>query len=190
MATHPSLARQKFAFFETPAYWAARSWLVDNILMRIAQHELNPQAKETACIKICKVIRRAKRPSSNVTKDEREAWKKLKKNKALQISQADKGNATIVLDAADYDAKVHELLDDCTFYDRLKKDPTRATDRKFLDVIRDLKKGRKFLTVSTKKFVRRKYQANRPFFMDALSCTRRESHWDRSLLPAGRQLMN
>ena len=53
-----------------------------------------------------------------------------------------------------------------------------------------LRKGRKFQTVSTKKFVRRKDQANRPFFMDALSCTRRESRWDRSLLPVGRQLMN
>ena len=70
-------------------------------------------------------------------------WTKLKKNKSIQIVQADKGNATVILDAKDYDAKVHALLDDQKSYRLLKKDPTKSTERKFLDVIRDLKKKKK-----------------------------------------------
>ena len=68
------------------------------------------QAKETARIKICAAIRRAKRPSFNVGKDKRKAWKELKKHKSIQIEQADKGNATVILDADDYNEKAHELL--------------------------------------------------------------------------------
>ena len=62
----------------------------------LGRSKASDQAKETARIKICEAIRRAKRPPSNVTKDEREAWKELKKNKTIQILQADKGNATVV----------------------------------------------------------------------------------------------
>ena len=146
------------------------------------------QEKETVRIKICEAIRRAKRPSANITKDEREAWTKLKKNKSIQIVQADKGNATVILDAKDYDAKVHALLDDQKSYSLLKKDPTKSTERKFLDVIRDLKKKKKIVRVSTKKFVRPKDRANRRFFTVALSYTRRGSHWDRLSLLVGLQL--
>ena len=147
----------------------------------LGRSKASDQAKETAPIKICEAIRWAKRPPSNVTKDEREAWKELKKNKTIQILQADKGNATVVLDAADYDAKVHELLDDRTSYDRLKKTQPEPRRGSFWMSSEILRKGRKFQTVSTKKFVRRKDQANRTkwrktFFMAALSCTRRESH--------------
>ena len=60
-------------------------------------------------------------------------------DKDIQILQADKGNATVVLDADDYESKAHDLLDDTTSYQVLKKDPTQATERKLLTRLRDLR---------------------------------------------------
>ena len=54
--------------------------------------------------------------------------------------QADKGNATVVLDADDYESKAHDLLDDTTSYRVLRKDPTQATERKLLTLLRDLRR--------------------------------------------------
>ena len=147
LSKHKLSEAEKSILSKGPRY--AKTTKIDTVVFAapvecaLGRSKASNQAKETARIKICEAIRRAKRPPSNVTKDEREAWKELKENKTIQILQADKGNATVVLDALEYDAKVNELLDDRTSYDRFKKDPTRATERKFLDVIRDLKKGKK-----------------------------------------------
>ena len=43
---------------------------------------------------------------------------------SAQILHADRGNATVVLNAADYDRKAHDLLDDDNSYAVLTKDPT------------------------------------------------------------------
>ncbi len=102
-----------------------------------------PQAIESARIKICEAISRSQRPARNITQEEREAIKVLREDKDIQILQADKGNATVILDADEYDSKVHDLLDDEKSYRVLKKDPTLATERKLLSLLRDLKKNKK-----------------------------------------------
>ena len=100
----------------------------------------SPQTVESARIRVCEAITRAKRPMKNVTKEERKAMKDLREDKNIRILQADKGNATVVLDAMDYDSKVHDLIDDTKSYRILKKDPTRATERKLLTLLRDLRR--------------------------------------------------
>ena len=99
-----------------------------------------PQVVESARIKICDAINRAKRPTKNVPKEEHEAIKELRQDTTIQILQADKGNATVVMDTEDYDSKVHDLLDDTKSYKILKKDPTRTTERKLLSLLRDLRR--------------------------------------------------
>ena len=64
--------------------------------------------------------------------------KGLQSDKEIKIIQADKGNATVVLDSTEYDKKVQELLGDKTSYSILKDDPTRTTERKLLNLLRDL----------------------------------------------------
>ena len=56
------------------------------------------------------------------------------------ILHADKGNATVVIDTKDYDKKAKTLLQDEDSYSRLDSDPTRATERKLLSLLRSLKK--------------------------------------------------
>ena len=105
----------------------------------------SPLAIETARIKICDVLNRAKqsRPKTNFSRSEKEAYKQLRNDEDIQIVQADKGNATVVMDSEDYDKKARELLDDKQAYCVLKKDPTRQTERNLLHVLRDLKKNKR-----------------------------------------------
>ena len=84
-------------------------------------------------------MKRAKKPPNNLSKDERKAIRTLRENDSMKILKADKGNATVVLNASDYDAKVKDLIDLETSYKRLKKDPTRAIERNTLKLLRELK---------------------------------------------------
>ena len=68
--------------------------------------------------------------------------KGLQSDKEIKIIQADKGNATVVLDSTEYDKKVQELLGDKTSYSILKDDHTRTTERKLLNLLRDLHKNK------------------------------------------------
>ena len=78
--------------------------------------------------------------ANNITAEQRKAFQELRKNSDIQILHADKGNATVVLNAADYDRKVHDLLDDDKSYAILTKDPTRSTEKAFLSLLRNLRK--------------------------------------------------
>ena len=55
--------------------------------------------------------------------------------------------ATAVMNAEYYNEKVHELLDQEASYSVLKKDPTKATERKLLLVLKDLHKEKKISDV-------------------------------------------
>ena len=98
------------------------------------------QDKELALVKICEAIRKAKKPANNITAEERKAFQELKKNSDIQILHADKENATVALNAADYNRKVHDLLDDDNSYAVMTKDPTRLIERAFLSLLRNLPK--------------------------------------------------
>ena len=101
------------------------------------------QAVEAARIKICEALSRAKRPKSNFSQSERKAYLELRRDTDIRILQADKGNATVVMNTEDYDVKVHDLLDNQDAYRVLTKDPTRKIERNLLSVLRDLKKDHK-----------------------------------------------
>lgn len=46
------------------------------------------------------------------------------------ILPADKGRATVLLDRDEYDKKFQDMLDDTKVYQRLKRDPTPALERR------------------------------------------------------------
>ena len=89
------------------------------------------------------VLRNAKPPQSNITKEERLAINSLKKNDSILIMGADKGRSTVVLDKVDYDEKVHEMLKDERTYEKLKVDPTPKYKRKLTSILARLKKENK-----------------------------------------------
>ena len=90
-------------------------------------------------VKICKAVWKAKKPP-NITAEEWKAFLELNKNRYLQILHAHKGNATVVLNAVNYDRKAHDLLDDDNFYAVLTKDPSRLTERASLSLLRNVRK--------------------------------------------------
>ena len=101
------------------------------------------EMKELSRIKMSEAIRKAKIPDNNISVAERRAYKDLRNCDDIKILQADKGKATVVMNAEDYNRKVHDLLDDRKCYDILRKDPTKATERKLLKLLRDLKKSQR-----------------------------------------------
>jgi hypothetical protein len=76
-----------------------------------------------------RIIKSSSRPRDNLTRAEREALRTLKKNTNHTILQADKGNATVVLNTLDYKQKITSILEDPS-YRRLARDPTDSTERK------------------------------------------------------------
>ena len=63
-------------------------------------------------------------PRSNLTKAERLALYRLKKNENIIITKADKGDTTVIMDASHLIELAHEHLSDINTYQLLKNDPT------------------------------------------------------------------
>ena len=77
--------------------------------------------------KIGGIIRRAERPSPNVSKEERVAVKDLLSNDGIVIAPADKGNATVVLNKSDYEAKARSVIEKKPF-EKVKRNPKRKVE--------------------------------------------------------------
>ena len=84
-------------------------------------------AVQIARLKVSKVLKSAKPPQSNITHEEEEALKELNKDKNIVILKADKGNATVVMNARDYNDKNNCLLSDSFVYSKLSKNSNPIT---------------------------------------------------------------
>lgn len=81
------------------------------------------------------ILRRAKLPPSNITREESLALRTLRQNQNIVILPADKGNATVVLNTEDYTAKISALLSDENTYRKVNFDPTARTMRKVTTIL-------------------------------------------------------
>ena len=86
---------------------------------------INEETAERARAAIASVIRCANPPKPNLQKSETRALSALRKNESITIVQADKGNATVVLDTEDYEKKAADILDQPLFK-KIKCNPTRS----------------------------------------------------------------
>ena len=111
---------------------------VEAVLSR--QRELSESAKDNIRSRIASTIQSASLPDSNLTKDERQALKRLKTDENIVILPADKGRVTVVMDKTDYYDKMDALANDKQTYQVLKRDPTPALQRKLNSKLLDLKK--------------------------------------------------
>jgi hypothetical protein len=84
---------------------------------------------EEASQETVRIIKSSSRPRNNITRAEREALRNLKNNTDLTILPADKGNATVILNTADYKQKITSILEDPS-YRRLTRDPSDLTEQK------------------------------------------------------------
>ena len=71
-----------------------------------------PNSKATVLrAEIAGVSRTTKLRKSNITAEKQQASKDLQQEKSI-VHQADKGKATVVMDASEYDSKVKDMLSD------------------------------------------------------------------------------
>ena len=67
--------------------------------------------------KVANILTSSNPPKSNLSKDERQAIKELKKIDNIMILPADKGRATVVMDKEEYEQKVTTMLSDKKTYE-------------------------------------------------------------------------
>ncbi|XP_041461178.1 uncharacterized protein LOC121412434 [Lytechinus variegatus] len=91
---------------------------------------LSKEAANAIRFKVTNALSDAKPPKQNLSKEERSAIQDLRRNQAIHILQADKGNATVIMDQDAYDDKIEEILQDKDTYSKLNRDPTQANERK------------------------------------------------------------
>ncbi|XP_047990120.1 uncharacterized protein LOC125229344 [Leguminivora glycinivorella] len=98
------------------------------------------------------VLRHAKLPRSNISKEEWEALNDLRSNPDILTLKADKGNATVVIDVSDYESKINGLLSDEATYKKVNYDPTARYNRATLTLVKECEQ---VLTEDTVKFLLR-----------------------------------
>ena len=105
------------------------------------QRELSEPTKDNIRSRIAATIQSASLTDNNLTKDERQALKRLRNDNDILIPPADKGRVTVVMDKTDYRDKMDELVNDKQTYEVLKRDPTPALQRKLNSKLLQLKKA-------------------------------------------------
>ena len=75
-------------------------------------------------------ISRARLPPKNITSQEARALRDLSQGESILVLPADKGKATVVMNRADYDDKIDQMLKDENSYQLLKKDPTASLEKR------------------------------------------------------------
>ena len=93
---------------------------------------------------VANILRSAKPPRCNLSADEINALRTLKKDSSIVIQPADKGNATVIMDRSSYEEKLDSLLSDNSIYEKLKRDPTKCTERNMNRMLLRLKNEGKF----------------------------------------------
>ncbi|XP_046404148.1 uncharacterized protein LOC124169549 [Ischnura elegans] len=78
---------------------------------------------------------RAQPPQPNISKEEQDALDTLRRNEAVMVLPADKGNAIVLMNTKDYRKKVNDILRDGA-YKKLPKDPTDSVARKTIKLIK------------------------------------------------------
>ena len=101
--------------------------------------QLNEEDAEDLRGRVCGILRRAKPPKDNLSKEQRKALKELRSLENEVILPADKGKATVMMNREDYDTKMRGMLSTAT-YKQLKKDPTAMQEGRLSRKLKELEK--------------------------------------------------
>ena len=99
------------------------------ISMEITGKSLHPGSAAALKAEIAEILKDAKKPISNLSKEERQALKELKEDESIVILPADKGKCLVIMDRLEYNNKMEEKLKDVTTYKKLSEDPTMEKKR-------------------------------------------------------------
>jgi hypothetical protein len=104
---------------------------IEDILTGVEKATVSPpvEAAEEVRQETILILKASGRPRDNLSGAVRRALRSLGINAYLTLPQADKGNATVVLNTKEYNKKVSDLLRALTYW-KLPKDPTEAVEWK------------------------------------------------------------
>ena len=109
-------------FAPTPTNIAKKD-IIAGVETALRQHKhLDDNRAEGIRAAVASVVRRAKTPKQNLSKEERQALRSLKQNDEIIVLPADKGNSTVVMNAKDYETKATDLLTKHPF-EQIDRDP-------------------------------------------------------------------
>ena len=95
-----------------------------------ALRHLNKTAADDARLHISQALKNHKPIKPNISKTEQQAINSLRRDHSIHILTADKRNATVVMDKADYDRKVRDILESGA-YRLLNKNPIPSIQKRF-----------------------------------------------------------
>ena len=78
-------------------------------------------AIQIARSKVSEILKSVKPPQRNITHEKENALKEFKKDESIVILKADKANATIVMNATEYNDEINCSLSDSSIYSKLSK---------------------------------------------------------------------
>lgn len=110
---------------------APKSVPVENIILNIKAgiRDLSQEVAEEIRQESARILRQTKPPKCNLPEWEKKALRDLGADDNIIFLPADKGSATVLMNALDYQQNIQELLDPET-YKKLSKDPTGIVVRK------------------------------------------------------------
>ena len=99
------------------------------VAVESAVSKLNEEDASDLRMRVCGLLRMARVPSPNMSKQQMIALKKLKEMEDITILPGDKGNTTVLLRPQEYNTNIEELLKtDNYMYKQLKQDPTNVQE--------------------------------------------------------------
>ena len=105
-----------------------------------AVKRLDPEAADLVRREVNATLRRARPPRSNISREQRVALRSLREDRSIMILPADKGRASVVLDATTYRSKMDDLITSGP-YRKLAKDPTDRLCRKITSRLLELNRA-------------------------------------------------
>ena len=106
-----------------------KAHIVASVEAAIGRAKASESVAAKARMNVIGAISRARLPPKNITSQEARALRDLSQDESILVLPADKGKATVVMNRADYDDKIDQMLKDENTYQLLKKDPTASLEK-------------------------------------------------------------
>ena len=102
----------------------------------VTANQLDKESAQSLRQGVSSILNSAKPPKSNLSRELHKAVKGLQEDNNIIILPADKGNATVVLDRVDYEAKMENLLKDSA-YKKVTRNPTSRVEAKVSTALKE-----------------------------------------------------
>ncbi|KAL9964367.1 hypothetical protein ACROYT_G027998 [Oculina patagonica] len=132
-----ALLQKGLNFAVTPANVPAKEIIAS---VESAIRQLNAEQADTVRRTVNSILQQAEPPDPNITEEMRDGLKSLKEDESIMVLPADKGRASVVMDADTYRTKMSTLIENGP-YQLLNKDPTDRLTRKLSKELLTLKRN-------------------------------------------------